>query len=278
MSLATLQYSADDIMRKRGEVRQRMLSESPHIRQPNFISISTHDLLVLYRAYDAVFFAGQLNPLVMQHSLTPMQFRLSRAMISSGGKTSWHRRAGKTVHFEIGISTSLLFISFRQDTRPIHVAGQLCTDRLDALMRIMEHELVHLLEMLNFGNSSCGKTRFMTIAQRLFGHTHAKHRLVTAREHAAAEHGIRVGQRVRFAFEGKEHIGIVNRVGLRATVLVPDSQGMRFSDGRRYTKFLIPPARLTLVSLQPQRRPAGGNAQCDDRDDRSGAEACRHGA
>lgn len=247
MSLVALQYTADEIARMRADVRERVLRDSPHIRQPNFISIAPQDLLILYRAYDAVFFANQLAPLVLQHASVPVKFRLSNAMTSSGGKTSWYRRCGKTTRFEIGISASLLFNSFKEDSRPIACSGQLCTDRLDALMRIMEHELVHLLEMLTFGNSSCSRTRFLTIAQRLFGHTHAKHRLITNREHVAKEHGIQVGQKVRFRFQGQEYIGLVNRIGLRVTILVPHPRGRRYSDGNCYHKYLVSPARLVTA-------------------------------
>ncbi len=251
MSLVALQYSQEQIKIQREQVRSRLLRDAPYARQPNFTTIAAPDLLLLFRLYDQVFFAGRLAPLVIEKSGKPLQFRVSRAMTSAGGKTIWSKRNGKTTGFEIAISSSLLLNSFREGDRPIHVSGQPCIDRVDALMRVMEHEIVHLLEMLTFGNSSCSQTRFMTIANRLFGHTHPRHGLVTARENAHRKHSIRVGQRVSFTFQGKEFTGIVNRISLRATVLVPDKSGIRYSDGKRYIKFLMPLARLRPIAEAP---------------------------
>lgn len=192
----------------RSAVRTRLLGEAPYVRHANFTTLGTQDLRLLFRLYDEIFFTDQLQPMVMQHCGRPLQFRVSRAMTSAGGKTIWSKVRGKTISFEIAISTSLLFNSFRDDARPIHVSGQLCSDRVDALMRVMEHEIVHLLEMLTFGKSSCSQTRFLTIAGRLFGHTHPRHGLVTARENAHRQHDIRVGQQVSFRFQGRELTGI----------------------------------------------------------------------
>ena len=245
MSVVALQYTTDQIQQMRSAVRTRLLGEAPYVRHANFTTLGTQDLRLLFRLYDEIFFTDQLQPMVMQHCGRPLQFRVSRAMTSAGGKTIWSKVRGKTISFEIAISTSLLFNSFRDDARPIHVSGQLCSDRVDALMRVMEHEIVHLLEMLTFGKSSCSQTRFLTIAGRLFGHTHPRHGLVTARENAHRQHDIRVGQQVSFRFQGRELTGIVNRIQLRASVLVPDKAGRRYSDGNHYAKYLIRLAMLT---------------------------------
>lgn len=250
VSIATLQYSPDRIADLRHQVRTRMLSESPYARQANFIRISAADLLLLYRLYDQLFFAGAIQPLLMEKTGRPLVLKVSGAMTSSGGRTLRvrHRdRSGIThTHYEIAISARLLLNSFRIDDRPIHVSGQLCADRLDAMMRIMEHELVHLIEMLTFGDSSCKKTRFLTIADRLFGHTHASHRLITPRERAAADHQLRPGDTVRFTFEGQELRGRINRINTRATVLVSDAAGQRYTDGNRYLRYYVPLSRLSV--------------------------------
>lgn len=225
-----------------------MLSESPCARHPNFIRISVADLLLLYRLYDQLFFAGALQPLVMEKTGRPLALKVSGAMTSSGGRTLRirHRDRGGINHtrYEIAISARLLFNSFKDNDRPIHVSGQLCADRLDAMMRIMEHELVHLIEMLIFGDSSCKRTRFLTIADRLFGHSHTHHRLITPRERAAAEHQLQVGDEVEFTFEGKTLRGRLNRITTRATVLVPDEGGQRYTDGKHYSRYYVPLGRL----------------------------------
>ena len=84
----------------------------------------------------------------------------------------------------------------------------------------------------------------MTLAQRIFGHLHPRHGLVTAREHAAVKHRLQQGQPVDFVFQGKPLRGFVNRISVRATVLVADASGQRYSDGKHDRKYLVPLACL----------------------------------
>jgi hypothetical protein len=51
---------------------------------------------------------------------------------------------------------------------------------------------------------------------------------------------------VTFLFEGRPLTGRVNRLTKRATVLVEDPEGERFSDGRRYRKYYVPILHLKL--------------------------------
>jgi hypothetical protein len=59
--------------------------------------------------------------------------------------------------------------------------------------------------------------------------------------------GIKPGMAVRFRFDGVEHTGIVNRISKRATVLVEDREGQRYSDGKHYIKFYVPVQSLKAV-------------------------------
>jgi hypothetical protein len=95
---------------------------------------------------------------------------------------------------------------------------------MEALQRIFEHEIVHLIEQLCWGNSDCAAMRFHDIAQRLFLHRAHTHNIITRRERAA-ESGIRVGSRVAFSFEGQRLAGRVNRITKRVTVLVGAFRG-----------------------------------------------------
>ena len=61
--------------------------------------------------------------------------------------------------------------------------------------------------------------------------------------------GIRPGARVSFVIEGQRLTGIVNRVTKRATVLVEDPKGERYSDGKHYAKFYIPISWLEPVAV-----------------------------
>ena len=108
----------------------------------------------------------------------------------------------------------------------------------------MEHELIHLVEMLVWENSCCPSSSFQGIAARLFGHTANKHDLVTQQERADQKFNIRVGTRVKFRFEGEIRIGTVNRITRRATVLVVDAAGQLYDDGNRYRKYYVPLSHL----------------------------------
>ena len=149
--------------------------------------------------------------------------------------------ASKTgeVGFEIAIGSGVLFDGFREADRTITVCGCECRDRLEALQRVFEHELVHLCEQLCWNQSDCRGVRFQEIAARFFRHRAHTHSLIT-RQERAANAGIHRGSLVAFTYEGRCLTGRVNRITKRATVLVEDAGGARFSDGLRYKTYYVP--------------------------------------
>ena len=225
-------------------VREHLFSRSQDIRQPDFHRIHTRDLALLFEAYDREFFDGQCRETLNGSRL---DFYLSRRMSRAAGNTRRTRhRTGETV-YEIGIATTMLFKGFGPNDRRIAACGIECATRLDAVQRILEHELVHLVEMLCWETSSCSAMRFQQIAGRLFGHRSHTHNLITRRERAA-EKGIRIGAPVAFQFEGRRLAGRVHRITKRATVLVEHPQGEPYSDGLRYLRYYVPIASLELQS------------------------------
>lgn len=218
---------------------------SPCLKDGNFERIHSDDLELLFELYDEYFFNNLIRKSLPRRQLT---FRISRRMTSVGGTTTrWPGRGLKRPRFEIAVSSTLLFQSFQDPERRITVTGIECDHRLDALMRVFEHEMVHLLELFLWEDSSCSLHRFQTIAHANFGHTDHRHDLLTPSEAAFTQFGIRPGVRVSFRFEGRKLTGIVNRVTKRATVLVPDAGGRRYSDGQRYSKFYIPVDDLEVL-------------------------------
>lgn len=247
--LQTTRLPAQEIESRTRTIYREMLTESRCLKQGNFTSIETGDLRRLFEKYDQTFFEGKCGELATTNNT--LRFRLSQRMTSAAGKTIQRRsrhRQTLAADYEIAISTTLLFETFNEELRPITVSGVSCGDRLEALQRIFEHEMLHLIEMLAWDHSSCSADRFRSIAHRLFGHLQSTHQLITPREIAHAKYGIRQGQRVKFTFEGRRYVGVVNRVTKRATVLVPDSAGESYTDGRRYLKFYIPLPLLTPVA------------------------------
>ncbi len=163
------------------------------------------------------------------------------------------QRVVERVEYQISISTLLLAQTFRggpdsvQPNRPIEVAGVVCTNRLKALLRIFEHELLHLVEFLIHGKSSCSQPPFRQMSRAIFGHEASVHTLITPVESAALIHAVAPGDRVGFDHGGIERVGVVQRITRRASVLVPDPTGRLYSDGIRYVKFLVPLDRLRKV-------------------------------
>lgn len=227
-------------------IGQETLQGSRAMKDANFTTASHSDLSRMAHLYDRHFLGGHCFPLAKHFGL---QFRWSSRMTSNGGKTvrTVHHDRLRNVQrtsYEIVLSAPLLFQTFNDYQRPIRVTGVLCSNRLQAMQRIMEHELIHLVEMLVWDNSCCASARFQNIAQRFFGHTEHKHDLITQQERAERKFNIRVGMKVCFQFEGRLRVGRVNRITRRATVLVEDPSGQMYDDGLRYSKYYIPLAHL----------------------------------
>lgn len=240
-----------DIADRRCEIATRVMRESSSLRDINFSTINTRDLFELFCHYDELFFEGQLAP-KFEPKDCQLSFRLSSRMTSTGGMTTYrrqkkstrrYRRATIQRQFEIAVSTTLLFnTEFPQPS--VKVGGVSTHHRLDALQRIFEHELVHLIEMLLWEDSSCAKRRFKSIVHRCFGHLASNHQLVTPSDTAQARLGVSVGDWVRFQYRGSERVGFVNRINRRATILVPDIHGERFDDQQRYRRYYVPLDRV----------------------------------
>jgi len=237
---------ANQIAARTKHIHAAVLNKSKHIDDPNFTTIHPADLELLFAEYDERFFDGQIRKSL---GTVQLHFGLSKRMTSSGGKTAHYTdRADRKQWYEISVSTTILFGCFGgDDHRPITASGIVCHDRLDALQRVMEHELVHLVEMLLWDKSSCAKPRFHSITLRFFEHTENRHQLITPKEKAIVKYGIKPGIAVRFRFDGVEHKGVVNRINKRATVLVEDCKGQQYSDGKHYAKFYVPVQLLEVM-------------------------------
>ncbi len=242
----TLSLPATEVRDRTAEIHAAALRESAYLDAANFTCVHPDDLELLFDLYDQHFFAGQVKNLL---GAAPLEFSLSKRMTRSGGSTTrFHHRATGHRRYKISVATTLLFQCFAgKDHRPIVCSGITCRNRLDAMQRVMEHEITHLIEMLLWEKSSCAKSRFHSITLRFFSHTENTHQMITPRERAFVQFGIKPGVQVRFRFDGIERVGVVNRVNKRATVLVEDAQGEPYSNGKRYAKFYVPMQMLKPV-------------------------------
>jgi hypothetical protein len=255
--LFALAYPAEQVEQRARKIYEAMLGQSSHIKQGNFTAIGTDDLLRLFGWYDQEFFQGRLGEMLHEDGVYPLDFRLSRRLVSAAGQTIRQVRQvqrkghlATKVDYEITISTTLLYNTFQNVNRTVTVGGLICRDRLEALQRIFEHELLHLAEFLGWGRSNCRARIYHALSRRIFAHEGAFHDLITPRETACAAFDIHVGDRVSFELDGMRYLGVVNRITRRATVLVEDSRGQLFSDGRLYRRFYVP---LAFLCKEPSR-------------------------
>ncbi len=249
--LFTLLYSADEVQQRSRQIYDEMLARSPNLQTANFTRIGADDLERLFAAYDREFFRGRLSEMLLEDRALPMGFRLSGRLVRAAGMTTRLTRPVRTLgqgkgkseleyEYEISVSTTLLFGTFRDVERAVSVGGLEVHDRLEALQRIFEHELLHLAEFLGWGKSNCRAANFRSLSRRIFAHEAAYHDLVTPREQAVVAHGITVGDKVTFEYEGVRRVGRVNRITRRASILVESPDGRPFSDGKRYLTFYVP--------------------------------------
>ncbi len=227
-------------------ITDTILDRSRTMKEANFRATTAVDLRNMAELYDELFFENSCLALAKHHGLS---FRWSSRMTKAGGKTTRFvshpiRILPAKMHYEIALSSSLIFQTFQDGSREVRVCGRVCKNRLQAMQRIVEHETIHLAEMLVWIESDCAARRFQSIANRFFGHTEHRHELVTQRERAQKLFDIRLGSRVSFLHEGRKLVGVVNRITRRATVLVESEKGVRYNDGKRYEKFYIPIVNL----------------------------------
>ncbi len=176
---------------------------------------------------------------------TVISLDVSRRMTRAAGLTRHHKH---TNEFDLVFSVPLLLHTFNENKgKAFEVNGLACNNPMQALMRVMEHELVHILEFVLKGNSSCSKSDFRVIAYRLFAHTQTRH-AISNDIVEIKKSDFKIGQKVNFEFEGKSYTGIINRITKRATVLIESSKGgFLMENGKRYLKYYVPLQLLKKV-------------------------------
>lgn len=247
------------------------------VRKENFSTICSQMIEKVFKIIDQYIFMGCIRH-IMKQERRVVTFRVSSRMTSRAGQLSTDSRHPQ--QHELSISSHLLFQAFSSpDSRPITVNGVQCSSRLECLLRIIEHEMVHLLLFCTSvcrallgkkalgkrdeelaGGDLCGEgfhgKTFQQAARRICGHSAWQHDLITTHEIAYIEHGICVGANVKFTVPGEGELqGKVNRVQKRVTVLVKEKDSSRphvdareFSDGNYYRKYYVPIDKCQVVA------------------------------
>jgi len=242
--LPAIRYSAAEINNKRAAVRSALLAQSGNISGGEIGRIATADLSLLFGLYDAVFLKGYFQ----SRFRGKITFSLSTRMTRNAGKLTYPRNI-KTLpadeeKYDLKIGTDFFF-KYYQLNREKVVNGIKTTDALQALQLVFEHELCHLIEMHCYRESSCRRERFQAMAQNIFGHTECYHQLPSNSEIAGSRYGFHAGDRVRFKHDDTEYSGFIYRINKRATVMVPDKEGLyQDQQGNSYSKWYVPLSRL----------------------------------
>lgn len=242
--LLTSQLTPNQCGSRRKASEMRFLRLSAGRLAQNSSTLTTADLRLAFQVTDELFFEGMVRRLLAK-TQSPLSFRLGYRLTQAGGKTTCRTWANHHRHFEIAVAPRLLAATFATQSS-VMVTGLRCETPQAALLRIMEHEMLHLIEMVLWRRSTCQQPRFRRLARNWFGHLSSDHHLLTPQRHAARQHQIHIGSRVCFEFANRSWSGVVNHIERRATVLVRDPRGTRFSDGQRYRKFYVPLHELRL--------------------------------
>lgn len=206
-------------------------------------SISEATLDRMLDLYDELFLQGYL-----QRSYGRIAVTLSSRLTSSAGKFIYTKSMLKRLKSaEIRMSSDFLS---RLDKGPFDLNGLCVATPQEAFMVVFEHELCHALEAALYGQTG-HSSRFLALANGLFGHTATRHSLPTRRQEAAKD-GLFVGSLVSFTYRNQTLTGVVTYIGKTATVMVPACLGAyRDRRGRRYDKY-----RVAVEELKNGRSPA----------------------
>lgn len=229
-----------DILKRRAAILSELLMIDEGFCSIPVSNIQSETLSRMLALYDVQFFGGWIRKKYPSLSVT-----LSSRLTSSAGKFLCRKGPfGRITQAEIRMSSDFLL---RLDKGPFELNGLSVATAQEAFLVVFEHELCHAAEMVLYGSTGHSQ-RFLALARGLFGHTATRHKLPTRRQEAVSS-GLIVGGRASFPYQGQTITGTITYIGKSATVMVPSKGGeYRDSRGRRYTKYRVPPEKLTPES------------------------------
>jgi hypothetical protein len=156
------QYVPEDLEKSRDHVRSQFLAHANNIQNI--------DLKAVFQAYDREWF----------------QSRISKYFESKGHALKFQTATGKGFGI-VGICSDTCDYTitiparhFNNATTGTVVAGLRCRDTLDCFMRVLEHELVHLIIFTFCDNeylSDQHSPLFLATAKKFFGHATPNHQI-----------------------------------------------------------------------------------------------------
>ena len=243
--MINIKYDLKTIDENRSILKDSLISKSENIKSENFKKISERDLHILFELYDEIF----LKDWFKQNFKGKIKFILSKQLTRAAGNTRTKKNIAQIrnedIEFEVKISLNHLS-NFDKIERTKYVGGIEANSILESLMLVFEHEICHVIEFLVLMKSSCRKKPYKDLIFNIFGQTETTHKLVSVNEVNAHEYGLKLGDKVRFIYNGKFVNGFIQRINKRATVMSPDMHGNYMDkSGKRYKKFYVSLESLT---------------------------------
>ncbi|NLD50624.1 MAG: SprT family zinc-dependent metalloprotease [Clostridiaceae bacterium] len=237
-------HNYDLISKRRSELSDMLILESPNIKSHTIKTISDMDLKLIFELYDRLFFGSWFK----EKCKCRFKFSLSRRMTKSAGLTICPKNVDRIKPEELVIEIRIgvdFFFQYGLIEGSKTVCGIRTENSLQALLLVFEHEICHVIEFILYKHSKCSGTRFKSIANNIFGRAESYHKLPTHRQIASQKFGINIGDAVNFTFDGRNMSGIIYSINKRATVMVKDKNGI-LSDryGNRYSKYYVPLSML----------------------------------
>jgi len=186
------------------------------------------DLEYLFSLYDDHYFSGYLG------KDQKIYLKYSNKLTRSAGSVKYSKRKSEA---KISVSLPLIFGTYFCNPKSFLVNGITCKNPTEALMRVLEHEITHLVEFIMYGISNCNKPQFLKIAYDLFGHTKNKHELGQITNHDKLDIRFKKGDMVTFPFQGKNITGKIINIRKNITVEV--------SNPYQTKKFYVP---ISMIS------------------------------
>ena len=194
------------------------------INNTNFnIKPFVRDLEFLFKLYDNYYFSGELS-----ENLNII-LKYSNKMTKTAGLVRYSKRKSD---IKIVFSYPLIFQSYLKKPEGYIVNGIFCKNPVESLMRVLEHELSHLVEYILFGSTNCNKPQFIKIAYELFGHTENKHKIGLKIHDYGNIKQIKKGDKVSFPYRGKIYSGSVLGIRKNITVAIKELNNIK--------KFYVP--------------------------------------
>lgn len=248
IKLSTLKISKELIQSNRNKIYNEFIANSSNINSGIITQISPNDLKLLFSLYDKIFF----NNYFKNNFKSKLVFSLSPRMTNSAGKLIYPKNLPNIkiddAKFELRMGINFFFKYY--ETNDDKIANGIKTkDSLEAFMIVFEHELCHLIELIDYNYTNCKKDNFKKISFDIFRHTNSYHELPTHKKIAVQKYGFKIGDAVSFIHNKKKNTGFIYNINQRATIMVKNTNGQYIDDnGNKYVKYYV-----SLDKLIPEK-------------------------